>query len=86
MKIKTDRDITGPVAKELRTKLGLSQPAFWGPVGVKQSVASKYESGLRLPDSVRSMLFIRYVAGIEHSPSTQEGAQALRKLAAHQPQ
>lgn len=87
MDVTTDQDITGQLAKKLRLDRGLSQPKFWGAIGVKQSVASKYESGQRrLPSPIRSMLFIRYVAGITLDPSTTDGAAALRKLAGNIPQ
>jgi len=84
MKIVTDQDITGLVARNLRNELGMAQAAFWGAVGVKQPIASRYEAGLRIPDPIKSLLFIRYVAGIEYSPSTVPGAEGLRKLASQQ--
>ena len=80
MKIRTDSDISGPIAKGMRLKLGLSQPDFWGAVRVKQSIASKYESGLRLPDPIKLLLFIRYVAGVNLDPGTPAGAASLRRL------
>lgn len=85
MRISTDQDITGEIARQMRRARGLSQPAFWGPVGVRQPAASYYENGRAIPASVRKLLFIRYVAGIEHDPQTKPGADELRKLAAQQP-
>ena len=85
MKIKTDKDITGPVARDIRTKIGMPQHAFWGAVGVRQAIASRYEAGLRVPPAVRSLIFIRYVAGIPFDTSTEVGAGGYRQLAAHVP-
>jgi len=81
MKIRTEEDITGPIAKSMRVKLGLTQPEFWGAVRVKQPVASRYEAGLRLPDPVRLLLFVRYVAGIELKCNSKAGANRLCRLA-----
>lgn len=85
MPIETANDITGPVARKLRTMRGMSQREFWGAVGVQQAVSSKYENGLRLPNTIKTLVFIRYVAGIEHDLGTAEGAAKLRQLAAGKP-
>lgn len=83
--IETANDITGPVARQLRAVRGMSQREFWGAIGVQQAVSSKYENGLRLPNAIKTLVFIRYVAGIEHDLSTVEGAAMLRQLAASKP-
>ena len=51
---------TGAQAKDLRTKLGLSQEAFWKKVRVTQSCASRYESGRDIPVPVQILLTITY--------------------------
>lgn len=85
MRISTDKDIIGESVRMMRSQLGLSQRAFWGGIGVKQPIGSKYEAGLRIPDPIKSLIFIRYVAGIRADTGTREGAQQLIKLAALQP-
>ena len=47
-------------AREKRRKLGLNQIEFWGPIGVNQSVASRYERERRIPNSVQALLVLRY--------------------------
>ena len=41
MDILTEDQITGPVARKMRKFMGLTQKAFWNPVGVQQSVACR---------------------------------------------
>lgn len=48
-------------AVKARKKSGLNQTDFWGPIGVTQPSASRYESGDRaIPAQVRALLVIRY--------------------------
>jgi len=85
MTIRTGKDVTGVAMRDLRNKLGIGQTAFWRTVGVKQSAGSKYEAGGFIPEPIRRLLFIRYVAGIDLDPFTPDGAAGLRKLSAAKP-
>lgn len=76
----TEKDITGPVAKELRERAGLSQAAFWNPVGVQQSVACRYEQGGRVPKAVRILIVARYVSGVVIDASTHTSVADLARL------
>ena len=76
----TEKDITGQVAKELRERAGLSQAAFWNPVGVQQSVACRYEQGGRVPKSVRILIVARYVSGVVIDAATPSGVADLARL------
>jgi hypothetical protein len=86
MEIKTEKDIDGDVAKAKRKELGLSQPKFWGPVGVSQTHGSLFETkrSTRLTTPIRILLFARYFAGLDIDASTEEGAAGLVRLAQHQ--
>ena len=77
----TESEITGPIARTLREGLGLTQPAFWNPVGVKQSVGCRYEVDTPIPASVRILLVARYVAGLTIDATTAEGVADLQQLA-----
>lgn len=61
--------------KELRIKLGLTQAAFWSPVGVSQSGGSRYESGRKLPASISTLLHLVHIEGVDLS--TLKGIHAL---------
>lgn len=52
--------ITGTSMKRLREKLGLNQTAFWSPIGVTQSGASRYESGRSIPAPTRNAVAFIY--------------------------
>ncbi len=56
--------------KEIREASGLSQVRFWGAIGVKQSAGSDYEKGQRMPEPVRRLLVMHYVAGIPTDATT----------------
>ena len=78
----TEPDITGAVARELREKTGLSQRAFWEPLGVHQSSGCQYESSASaIPKPVRILLVARYVAGLDIDASTHQGVASLTNLA-----
>lgn len=83
MKI-TEKDVTGPIARQLRESLSLKQPQFWNPVGVQQSVGSRYEREANIPHSVRILLVATYVAGLKLDTNTPEAVEALTRLAAVQ--
>lgn len=82
MKITTAADINGAALRWLRARAGLSQAAFWSVVGKEQSTGANYETGGRpIPQAIRTLIFIHYVAGIELDASTEEGAAAMHRLA-----
>lgn len=80
----TEKDITAQVAKSLREVRGLTQTAFWEPVGVKQSVGCRYENDIPIPQPVRILLVANYVSGLAINADTAEGVDELAYLAAVQ--
>ena len=79
--MKTEDQITGPVARELRLSMGISQNKFWKPLGVQQSVASRYEGDYcELPQSVRILIVANYISGLKIDAKTAEGVEELSKL------
>lgn len=77
----TEKDISGPVAKAMREAAGMTQNAFWKPIGVHQSVSSKYEAGItKIPRSVRILIVANYVAGMKIDTTTGDGVAALERL------
>lgn len=76
----TEKDITGPIARKLREELGLTQGAFWKPIGVKQSVGSRYEAEMKIPHAVRILLVANYISGMKIDTATQEGVAELSRL------
>ena len=81
----TQDQITGPVTREMRVKLGMTQKDFWAPAGVQQSVACRYETGdVAIPKSVRILLVAHYIAGLNIDASTKAGIAELAKLGAIQ--
>lgn len=80
----TQKDITGAVARELREQSGLSQAAFWKPLGVKQSVGCRYEAANTIPQAVRILLVAHYVSGVKIDAATHEGVAELSRLGAIQ--
>ena len=57
--------ITGAAMKRLREKLALNQTAFWSPIGVTQSGASRYESGRSIPAPTRNAIAFIYADEIK---------------------
>lgn len=84
MQINTELDINGASARALRSKLKMSQEEFWISVRSSQPAGSQYESGANIPAAVRSLIFIKYVAGLDFDASTPEGAKSLREIAERQ--
>lgn len=76
----TEKDISGSVARALREQLGMTQTAFWGAVGVKQSVGCRYEADMPIPLPVRILIVARYVSGVQIDAGTPEGVAELTKL------
>lgn len=81
--VKTEKDITGTVARELRKRAHMTQREFWNSVNVGQSAGCSYELGraAQILPSVRTLLFARYVAGLPIDASTKDGVRKLRNLA-----
>lgn len=80
----TEKDITGPIARKLREDAGLTQTAFWEPLGVKQSVGCRYESDIPIPQAVRILLVAHYIGGFKIDAATPEGVAELTRLGAIQ--
>ena len=80
----TEKDITGAVARTLREEAGLTQTAFWEPLGVKQSVGCRYESDIPIPQAVRILLVAHYVSGVKIDAATHDGVAELAQLGAIQ--
>lgn len=81
----TESEITGPVAREMRVQLGMTQKEFWGPAGVSQSVACRYETcDVAIPRSARILLVARHVSGVKIDAATREGVEDLTRLGAIQ--
>lgn len=81
MNIKTEQQIDGAAAKYLREKAGMSQKAFWGEFGMTQSGGCRYENGSPMPKTIRTMIFMKHVAGLSIDATTDDGAEALFRLA-----
>lgn len=68
----------------------MSQGEFWGAIGVAQSTGCKYEGGFPIPDTVRRLLAVHYLADIPtNAPAgdllrlgvlARSGSQAERSL------
>ena len=76
----TEKDISGSVARALREQLGMTQTAFWGAVGVKQSVGCRYEADMPIPLPVRILIVANYVADLRVNASTADSVHELKKL------
>jgi len=50
----------GAEVRKLREKLGMNQTDFWSRVKVRQSAASRYETGRAIPESVQTLLLMAY--------------------------
>lgn len=73
------KEITGAVALTMREERGMTQKEFWGPVGVQQSVASRYERGGNIPRAIRLMIASVYQGT---NPVTVPHASAVKKAKA----
>lgn len=80
-----NEDINSESAKQLRERLALTQKEFWGPVGVQQSVASRYERGAKIPLAVRLMIVSAYCGGkpvaVPHASAVKKARVALEAAA-----
>lgn len=57
--------VDGKFVLTTRQNKGLNQSEFWAPIGVTQSGGSRYENGRRIPASVRKLIWLIHVVGIE---------------------
>ena len=80
----TEQDVTGPIARKLRESAGLTQTAFWGALGVTQSVGCRYEMDVHIPRAVRILLVATYIGGVTIDTGTAEGVAELARLGAIQ--
>ncbi|MDR0588768.1 MAG: helix-turn-helix domain-containing protein [Burkholderiales bacterium] len=49
----------------LRQKIGVNQEDFWRKVGITQSGGSRYETGRRIPEPVKTLLALAYGSDAE---------------------
>lgn len=83
MRVRTDKEVNGITARYLREKAGMSQRDFWDTLGASQTAGSHYEQGKRpIPQSLKTLLFIKYEAGLKFDTGTVEGAEKLRTFIA----
>ena len=54
----------GDTIREFRKKMGVNQHEFWRRIGITQSGGSRYESGRKIPLTIKMLLHIAY--GHEH--------------------
>lgn len=80
MDIKTEKDINGVAANYLRERAGETQKVFWNQIGITQSGGCRYENGATIPKPVRTLVFLKHVAGIKIDASTEAGAAAMIRL------
>lgn len=80
MDITTEKDITGAAASYLRQKVGETQKAFWNEIGITQSGGCRYENGAPIPKPVRTLVFLKHVAGIKIDATSEDGASAMVRL------
>lgn len=71
----TEDNITAAAVRTMREELGLTQTAFWKPLGVSQSVGCRYESDVPIPKPVRILIVTHYVAGIDITEDVKELAK-----------
>jgi transcriptional regulator with XRE-family HTH domain len=81
MVILTEKDIDGTCARELRKRLDMTQPEFWGAVGLTQSGGCRYEKGGSIPRPYRILIFLIHVAGLTIDVTSRDGAGAAKALA-----
>lgn|SRR5690554_1258148 len=65
MKITSPEQITGPLAKGLREKAGMTQRDFWGQFGASKCRASYYENEKwEINPQVKQLVYLKYICGI----------------------
>lgn len=79
--VRNESDIDAEAATYLRRVRLLTQAEFWLPIGVSQPRGHRYEIGSnKMPECVRKLLFVRYVAGLDLDDPKQEGFRELKRL------
>lgn len=83
MNVKNEEGITAEVALALRQEAKLPQWKFWAAVGVNQASGCRYERDqtVRIPQSVRILVFAIYVVGLDLDATTEEGVARMFRLA-----
>lgn len=68
------RQLTGPMLKERRQELGLTQTAFWSVADVSAATGSNYETGTtrKIPGAVLKLMFQAYFQA-ETAPARKAG-------------
>lgn len=62
MEITQPQQLTGPIIRGMRNEAGLTQQAFWGPLGVTKSRGSSYEKELhKIDEPVQLLVYLFYV-------------------------
>ena len=84
--VKTERDVDGAVALEIRLDKGENQTEFWARIGVSQAAGCRYETdkqhSMRTP--IRRLFYAQYIAGLEIEAETPGGAREIKRLAKFQ--
>lgn len=80
MEIKTANDLDQVAVMLIRKRLGMTQQAFWEPLGITQSAGCRYETGSPIPTPIRILVFVNYVAGLRTDSFTREGVASLMRL------
>ena len=71
-----ERWSAGPDLAAQRTALGLTQPVFWGAIGVSQSTGARYEQGRDVPPSAAVALRLAFwpeTKALRHAERLREG-------------
>ena len=82
MTVRIESEITPDVARQLRSKAGLTQREFWGSVGSNQASGHWFEMGKRkaIPKPIRILIFLRYVAKFEIAADDPNKADVLVRI------
>lgn len=76
----TEKDISGPVVRTLRERLGLTQTVFWSRLGVRQPSGARYEADTPIPQAVRILIVANYVSGLHIDAASHDGVAELSRL------
>lgn len=62
MEISRPDQITGPIARQMRENMGLTQKQFWGPFGINKSRASGYETEKHeIDEPIQLLVYLHHV-------------------------
>ena len=73
MKIETENGVTPSAAKWLRNREGMTLSEFWGSVTSTAASGSRYEAGDAVPQHLRRLIFLTYVAKLPTDTSDSAG-------------